>query len=268
VCVTSCAFHTAGFVDQPGDGGTPGDDATPVDAGTDAMPPDPPGVARAYPAPKDTIILDGVLTEWDAARWYGFDYTTAGLAESITGYTASFVVGFAAFYDADNLWLAFQVSDDRIIYDSPTMSDDDAVGVYLDAAGDRSGPHGPDDYALLATAQIAFGECQQAAGTPALFIECGAARAMTSYTIELRIPLGGSDGVLPPPVAGSTVGFNVQILDDDGINNPGNGSANDHENDATAWWFHDTSTCPTCCGVAAPNSWCDTSVFGRLVFTP
>ncbi len=267
--LAACAFHPHGFEEMPADGGGIGPDGAPgPDGGADAAGQDPPDLARAYPAPKGSIVLDGALDDWAAARWYGFSYETAGLAESVPDYIPSFVAAFAAFYDESNLWLAFQVSDDRIIYDSNNMGDDDAVALYLDAAGDHAGPYGPDDYLLVAIAQAPFAQCGQYTGVPALSIECAASLQTTSYIIELRIPLGGISGVSPAPAAGSTIGFNVGIADDDDLPNPDGGSSNDNENDASAWWIHNPSTCPACCGGPPQRSWCDTSLFGRLAFTP
>ncbi len=144
-------------------------------------------------------------------------------------------------YDATNLYLLFDVTDDALVRDGTGGTwEDDGVEIYIDMGNDKSGTYGANDF------QYSFNwnsatilENKHSALTG---VTLGQANRVGGYVMEVRIPwstLGGA------PSAGAYMGFDVKVNDDD------NNGTRDNE----LGWFDGTYL-----------AWGNPSLFGTLQF--
>jgi len=259
--VGGCAFDPSG-VAWDGAGGGPADGPTDTDidaaAGTpDARPP----TADAAVSGDGLLIsrrttvpptLDANPSDWSQASWVGYAIADSALfAWRHTSYDDSAAIQFASLHDDQYIYFFFDVTDDLIRIDSTSLFEDDAVNIYIDAAGDRSGPYGADDHELVVDAAGTYDD--YAVGAAPLTLSGQVMQTGTGYRIELRISKT-SLGASPLP---SNLGFDVAITDDDGFGNS--------DSDCYGLWYVAARQhCTACCSGGA-QAWCDTSVFGRLV---
>lgn len=260
-----CAFDQGGLPSGDGGGtadasgppsdappGTPDarrpiDAATPIDAAESTA-----GllISRRTGSPP---ALDANPADWSQADWIGYaigDSATFGWRHA--SYTDDAAIQFASLHDSQYIYFFFDVDDSLIITDSTALYDDDAVNLYLDAAGDRSGPYGFDDHELVIDADGVYDD--YATGAATLVISGVAQRVNGGYRIELSLSKSSlGAGTLP-----GTLGFDIAITDDDGL-----GSS---QSDCHGLWYIDPPPyCGSGCCASQPQPWCDTSTLGRLV---
>ena len=268
VLLPGCAFDPGGLPGGDGGGGAdapgpivdappgtpdalrPIDAATPIDAAESKA-----GllVSRRTNSPPS---LDANPADWAAADWIGYaigDSATFGWR--LSTYTDSAAIQFASLHDSQYIYFFFDVDDDLIRTDSTNRYDDDAVNLYLDAAGDRSGAYGFDDHELVIDADGVYDDYATGASTVVL---SGVAQQVTGgYRIEMRLTKSSlGAGTLP-----STLGFDVAITDDDGL---GNTNSDCHG----LWYIAPPPYCGTSCCANGPQPWCDTSTLVELVLLP
>ena len=165
----------------------------------------PAGIAAAETAP----MIDGKAdASWADAPQYDLNNSFYGAPSSDADLSAS----FKALYDEDNLYVLVDVTDDDLRNDSDEFWLDDSVEVFIDADNSRSDSYDDNDY------QYHFG---WDAVSPALGeahhgnmrgVEAAFARTDTGYRAEIKLPwstLGTK------PAAGISIGFDVQVNDDD-----------------------------------------------------
>ncbi len=255
-----CSFDVSGL-ENDGGASTDGrsDAFGPADARSDApvSPPDAnsdsPGVLISVPTTHEPT-LDGYTDEWGSARWRTFDIANAPeYWVRNDGYENSAKVEFASMHDAVNIYFFLAVSDDLLVSDSYDIWRDDAITLFIDAAGDRSGPLGYDDH------EIAIGEDNTYAdyampGVSDITLGGIVANADGGYNIEIRIRKN-SLGASPLP---DRLGFAISISDDDAIG--------DADVDCYApWYVAPGPHCADCCSGGPAYPWCDTTVLGQLV---
>jgi hypothetical protein len=265
--LAACSFDGGGLAADDGANlDAAGDDAPDARPGVDGAPPDaeiaidgpPPtvaGVLHAEDAPA-VVTLDGERGEFDAAgaatiAWNIQDGANYGTTHA--SYTASARVELQALHDTSNLYFFVRVDDAIEAIDSGTdIWDDDSVRIYLDVANDGLGPFAADDHEIVIRADGMWADYGPV-GTSAELT--GVAVAETGgYTLELRI----TKSSLSAPV-GSTLGFDVLLVDDDGW---GNMSLDGY----SAWFVAPPPHCAACCTQeTTAQPWCDTSTFGSLV---
>jgi hypothetical protein len=270
LAASACRFDPGGV---PGDGGASAlDGAEVVDAASgsdgpaapdaalpppiDAAPALPPGTlpSRFRTAP---IVLDTEDDDWTDATFLEFDIADAAQTFGVNPqYQPSVSVRFASMHDAQYIYFFLDVTDDVIVMDSAELYQDDAVHLYIDAAGDRLGPYAQDDHEIVIAPS---GSYRDYAPAPAPISLQGMVRQHADgYTMELRIAKS-SLGVASLPAA---LGFNLALTDDDGIGN--------RDADAYGLWFlNPAERCQTCCTTfAQAQAWCDTTTFGQLLLLP
>ena len=222
------ATPTNTFTPVPPPTATPTFTATPVPP--TATPTAVPGAAtilRTGSAP----VLDGAVDAlWAGANSYPVANVTLGTAVPASDLSAS----FRALYDAANLYLLVQVSDQTLVNDSGTgWYHDDTVEVFIDG-----------DYSRSATAYDGVNDFQLAVryndgnvvirGSNSAPVPAGAqaslATATDGYVLEMTLPLA-QIGVTP--VDGALLGLDVQVNDDD------DGGDRDSK---MAWWSTDDNT--------------------------
>lgn len=266
VLCAACSFDASGV-----GGGSPGSadgsitgggtDATaylPPDARLpgppDAAPPPPPGRVRCAPLEGRSLSLDGDLSDWAGAEVIPFDVADSPHRDFVaSGYHDSASLTLRALCDADSIYLGILVTDDVAGNDSSPIYQDDAVAIYLDAGGDRSGPYGWDDHEILIGSD-GYWDDYAGGSQPGLVGAVEPAGEGASWVIEVQISkwsLGA--GTLP-----SEVGFDVAIVDDDRL-----GGA---DADLFALWYEaPVAHCSWCCSSwPHPEPWCDTTLLGTL----
>ena len=255
-----CSFDPAALAgggggDGPGatDGGTlpdggPSPDGRPVEGDPDAAVEEPGAVscARTAQPPELDGTADG---PWDSVSWIRFEAEEAELiADKHGSYQFDAELRFACLHDDDAIYFFIEVQDDLIRTNSLSLREDDAVVLFIDGDGDRSGPYSASDHALVITAEpqsLDYGP-----GT----LEPDGTRVLTDAGYDLEIGLARASISDPLP---AVLGFNIALIDDDGHGN------NDRDLFAL-WHVPEPPACTSCCeGQAAP--WCNTAVTGQLV---
>lgn len=169
-------------------------------------------------------------------------YTAIPLAQGFNS-APDLAGSYRVAYDATNLYLLIEVTDDDLRNDSGNDWDDDGAEVYIDINNDKSGGYGANDYQYSFAYNNAPTVVEYKHGTTAGVIYGGASVA-GGYVIEVSFPWAtlGSGA----PSAGDFVGFDVKLNDDDG------GGGRDHE----LGWYDGSF-----------GAWNNTSLFGTQEFT-
>lgn len=186
----------------------------------------PAGVVAARCVIGDPPALDGDLGEWGALE-YTLTHENAQAQSASNSWTGTPAVDdadssaqFSVRWDLSYLYVAIHVTDDiRGVHPSaPNYATylDDAAELYVDGLHDRTAAYGSDDHHYIVTAD---GQSQQYDPTSALGPVPAGAFAVKSdavgngYAVEYRVPWSilGTSTV----ANGRTVGFDVQIDDDD-----------------------------------------------------
>ncbi len=255
---SACSFDpTAGGGGGGGDGAAGGSDGAPDR--TDGARATPDGAPLDARAPTTALVtcsrteaapeLDGEATgPWQAATFFDFAATDAELVADVhSGYDFDAEVSFACLHDDDNLYLFADVVDSRLVSNSLSLREDDGVVFFLDGSGDRDGDYGEDDHALVITAEAETWDYG-----PGDLVPTGeVVGSDAGYRIEVALDKNAVASPLP-----GELGFNVAIIDDDGMGNS--------DRDLFALrHVPEPPACDDCCdGQAQP--WCDTSVLGSL----
>ena len=256
-CLAGCGFDPTGASsgrdvepdERPG-GDEPGD---PQDPGGE---PDG-GVAEIGGVLESVAVgtppeLDGVVeAAWAAAPRIRYAMTEAMRTYNVHedyGYDAA--VEFASLHDAERLYFLFEVTDALLRDDSTQPYHDDAVELYLDAAGDGSGPYGEDDHWIVIQSSGTY----RSYGPAEITISGAVEETAAGYRMELAI-----DRAELGAAVGSGLGFNVGLVDDDAL-------GEDTAADAYGLWYAaEGPYCADCCEEEdGPQAWCDTTLFGRL----
>lgn len=249
---TTCVSTNA-----PVDASLAPDSPSPVDGRADAHSsadsgPIPPGTLFCVYASAEPVF-DGDAAEWDGAVWEHLDIAEAAQRTQVhESYANTASADFACMHDAVNLYFFVAVTDDSLVSDSYDIYEDDAVLLFIDAAGDRSGPFSTDDHYVAVGQDNTYSDY---AAPEASAITLGGIVLSTAvgYSIEIRI----RKNTLGAGTVGPELGFDLAISDDDGL---GDQAADCHG----LWFVQDVAHCGTCCP-AAPEPSCDTTLFGRLV---
>ena len=183
-----------------------------------------PAVNAAVRKTEQPIVIDGAV---DAA-WAGAPVQAlknvifgAGTISDPNDLSAN----FRTLYDDTNLYLLVNVTDDRLINDSPLWSDDDGVEIMIDGDYSRGASYdGANDFEL----GFRWNDLTIAAGTNSAPVPAGADFEIVEtdggYRLEVKLPLAEL-GITPG--YGRLFGLDVHVGDDD------DGGPRDAK---IAWW--------------------------------
>lgn len=120
---------------------------------------------------------------------------------------------FKALYDKNSLYVLVDVADEDMQNDSEEFWLDDGVEVFIDADNSRSGSYGSNDYQYFfgwdaASPVMGKGGEQQNDGTKFAF-----AKTAKGYRLEVQFAWSTLGATVRP---GASIGFDVQVNDDDG----------------------------------------------------
>ena len=238
-----------------------GGDRKPFDAGGDAdATPDaaPRQVDIRCPATSLAVAtIDGVAsdTAWDdAGATVAFDAATSNLRSEVPDYQPPTSVAFRCLHTSNTLYMFFDVLDGSgassgaIFTDATDPRSNDALAIFFDGGGDRSGAYGADDHWLVVDVAEKFVQSDEMA-----FLAGVTAEAHSVWRLELAV---GLDSIAPAGVRSDVIGFDVAIHDEDGF---AGGSP-----DLMAVWRAEVDACLDCCAEEQPAPTCDTSQFGTL----
>ncbi len=158
-------------------------------------------------------------------------------AVPITG-PADLSATYQVMWDATNLYILMDVTDDDIVSDGGNNWDNDGIEIFIDMGNDKAGTYGADDY------QYAFVYNNP---TPIEYYHApgsltGVTHAQTTtaggYIIEVSIPWSSLGGT---PVDGELIGFDAHVNEDDLVSNGSNRDAKIAWNDQTDQAFNNPS---------------------------
>jgi len=155
------------------------------------------------------VVIDGTAEAlWSQAR----EYKIGNVIYSPVSSDKDFSASYKTLWDADNLYVMVEVTDDSLKNDSDEFWQDDAVEVFIDADNSKSERYGDDDYQFhfgWAEANPVMGESQHGRTDGVKF---AVGRADAGYRVEIKFPwstLGTK------PSAGTKIGLDVHVNDDD-----------------------------------------------------
>lgn len=164
------------------------------------------GIAPIDRAP----VIDGKIDEaWAKAQTYKLEHS---LYDPISG-DSDCSAWFKTLYDKDHLYVLVEVADDDLRSDSAEFWLDDGVEIFLSADNRRSGAYGDNDYQYYFKWHPSSPVMGESKHEKTDGVEFAFARTDAGYRLEVRFPwatLGAT------PSAGTTIGFDVQVNDDDG----------------------------------------------------
>jgi hypothetical protein len=264
---SACSFDRGGqgiaFADDDHDAAS---DAAP--GATDAPPATPDAAAGIPQGTVDALFdnaieLDGDLADWADTPFQAFDMASCDHSHqpgASAGYAPSAAVRFAVAYDATRILFAVEVDDDIVSTppeepeDSYRLWNDDSISLYLDFAGDATGPYGDDDVEIVIATNGWYGQSPQTPHLqPTFELRGTVAPRPNGYAMEFAIMKSSL-----PVTPGNEIGFSIGVNDSDGMRSDGY--------DAIGVWYRAPHTdCPSCCS-DHPDTWCDTNTLGRLRF--
>lgn len=194
----------------------------------------------------------GILNDpWTATPIQRFDIADA--AWRVTedpGYTDSMVADVRIIHDGERLFFGITITDEAVIgtEDNANLGTGDAIVLLIDAADDRAGELGDDDHLIVVDASGSFADRGPA---PATNLDVGVAPTARGWNVELGVDKDELAAELP-----GVLGFNILLVDDDNLGEPGRDALG-------AWESPEDGGCPgACSGASSPL--CDTSLFGEL----
>jgi hypothetical protein len=257
--LVGCSFDTGALGGGGGDGddsagaadGAPGQPDGAV-SGADASSPDGGVPTAALMTCRFTQVppaLDGApMGPWAQTPFIEFDSSDGQLIADVNPhYDFDAEVSFACLHDDENLYFFADVTDSELVSNSLALREDDGIAIFLDGSGDRGGTYGEDDHALMIGASAETWDYG-----PGDVIPTGMVVSKDGgYRIEIAIDKVAIAATLP-----EVLGFNLAIIDDDGM-------GNSDRDLFSLRYVPDPPACPSCCeGQAQP--WCDTTQLGSL----
>ncbi len=156
-----------------------------------------------------TPVIDGDTDKcWDAAQRYDLKNSLYESPSSESDCSAF----FKALWDKDSLYVLVNVNDENLRHDSDDFYQDDAVEIFIDADNSKSDSYGDNDfhyYFRWDKSSPAMGEYN---GKSDEGVEFAVKTTNSGYVTEIKFPWT-SLKVQPKP--GLTIGFDVQVNDDD-----------------------------------------------------
>jgi gliding motility-associated-like protein len=186
-------------------------------------------------------IIDGVVDVcWTGAEIGSFTHTTVGTEQ--TDFSGS---RWRALYDNTYLYVIAEIKDDVLKNDGGTdWYNDDCLEVFIDGRYNRGTSYDNNDDFQYA---FRYNDPTIVVGTNSVKSSAGMSFAQhlsaDGYNIEIRIPWTTIN--ISPPINGQTIGFDIEVDDDDGIGN------NDREAQVAAFDI-------------SGNAWQNPNLFGML----
>ncbi|MFL5728886.1 MAG: sugar-binding protein [Cytophagaceae bacterium] len=149
-------------------------------------------------------VIDGTID----ASWSS--YTPFTLAQGFNS-APDLAANYKIRYDATNLYLLVDVTDENVQNDGGNNWDNDGVEVFIDYGNDKSGGYGANDYQFgFVVSNATVNEYKHSATGGVTFSQGAKAGG---YIMEIKFPWATIGGSAPAP--GSYLGFDVGINDDD-----------------------------------------------------
>ncbi len=153
--------------------------------------------------------LDGLLDDWPATADIQVDATTADTVAAQPPSLADLSATVRSVWDVNNLYLAFEITDDALIADSAALWHDDSIELGLDGAHDyQSFNHDDHQYTFAIDGRLTDYALATTTSTWAM------KHTPNGYTVEMSVPWSELGGSIFPQI-GRRLGFTVGLHDDD-----------------------------------------------------
>jgi hypothetical protein len=140
-------------------------------------------------------------------------YTSIPLPNGNGASGADFSATYKMMFDATNLYLLVQVTDDVKVRDGTGgIWEDDGVEVFIDMGNTRAGTYGANDYQYSFNWNSATLVENKHGASALVGVTLGQANTAGGYTMELKFPWSTLGS---PTTAGSYMGFDISVNDDD-----------------------------------------------------
>lgn len=153
--------------------------------------------------------IDGQAEDlWSSARKYDIKNVMYTAPSGPNNCSAS----YKTLWDANNLYLFVEVADDKLIHDSEDFWNDDSIEVFIDSDNSKSESYGDNDFQFhfdWDKAKPAMGERN---GKATQGVEFAMVTTGNGYRTEIKFPWST---LKAKPSAGTTIGFDIHIDDDD-----------------------------------------------------
>jgi hypothetical protein len=167
------------------------------------------GIPASVKKASRPVIIDGTAEAlWSQAC----EYKIGNVIYSPPSNDEDFSASYKVLYDADNLYLLVNVTDDSLKNDSDEFWMDDAAEVFIDADNSKSGSYGNNDFQFhfgWADTNPSMGESQHNRTDGVKF---AIGNADDGYRVEIMFPWS-TLGVKPS--IGTKIGLDVHVNDDD-----------------------------------------------------
>jgi hypothetical protein len=165
----------------------------------------PANIAKASKTP----VIDGQAEDlWSNAQKYELRNVIYSPLSGPDDCSAS----YKAMWDADNLYLLVEVTDDSLKNDGGDFFNNDAIEIFIDSDNSKSASYGDNDFLF----HVAWDKNKPTIGEMAQQATEGVQFAMTTtqtgYLTEIKLPWST---LKAKPSAGSTIGLDVHVDDDD-----------------------------------------------------
>lgn len=155
---------------------------------------------------KSSIVIDGEMDGiWTSTPAHNLESILVGNATT----TSDFSANFRTLWDADNLYVLVDVTDESKINDSDADYQDDAIEIYIDINNDKLSTYGPTDYQYT----FAWNKSEINANGPTDNFVYKLLDKVGGYVLEVKMPWATL--ALESPSTGELLGFDVHVHDDD-----------------------------------------------------
>ncbi|WP_155978002.1 fibronectin type III domain-containing protein [Pedobacter glucosidilyticus] len=158
------------------------------------------------------IVVDGVKE----SSWAGVTLPIAKVTTGTVSGAADLSGTWQANYDATNLYIFADVTDDAINTTSSNWYENDGIEIYIDATNAKSASYTSSTFQLTFTHGNAVLTSRNGASRPVTGVELAFVNkaAGGGYVVEIKIPLASL--AIPTPVAnGQKLGFDISLIDND-----------------------------------------------------
>ncbi len=153
-------------------------------------------------------VIDGDLSDWSDDGEATLDARSAGLIKRDQPSPYDLTATIRSRWDANNIYFALSMFDNRIVTDSSQLWDDDQIELGIDGLLDHD-PNGADDHQYVVTADGR----QADGGVPSSDFQAVVRPRIDGWDVEIAIPVSSLQaGALQQ---GGAMGFNFGVHDDD-----------------------------------------------------
>jgi len=152
------------------------------------------------------IVLDGVVENtWQTATSYSLN-NKIGTVDNAADLSAT----VRTFYDEQNLYFLYQVTDNAKRASSANFWENDGIEIYIDGNNDKATTYDANDYQFIVRYDAS--QIQEGHNKPTTGIQAAATQNTTGYVVEVKIPWSAIGGSVSE---GKLLGMDFHVNDSD-----------------------------------------------------